>query len=211
MVEVYYYIPAAEVVNAVECGLKLSVWFDKEVRIGHNNKKCMSALLNPKDDLEKYHSEELRCVKFDLHRRYCYVADRYLYEMGIEHPEIMRLYLDSVMPIENYVFGLYRMPECLITCTVIGEQISLLKKLDSPVIVASSEELYLNNIIEAYKEEQPNFNDILLYHFYCSLVESGKLEKIEDEGKDTAVFLDNKIGRAYIIKKPSAVQKDNII
>lgn len=128
MVEVYYYIPAEEVENAIECGLKLSVWFDKEVHIGHDNKKCLSALLNPKDDIEKYRSASLRCVKLELYPRYCFVADRYLYETGLNHPEIMKLYLDSVMPIENYTFGLYRLPECLVTSTIIGDQISLLDK-----------------------------------------------------------------------------------
>ena len=34
MVEVYYYVPIEELENAVECGLKLSKWYDKEVLIG---------------------------------------------------------------------------------------------------------------------------------------------------------------------------------
>ncbi len=203
MVEVYYYIPAEEVENAVECGLKLSVWFDKEVHIWHDKKKCLSALLNPKDDMEKYRSESLRCVKLELYPRYCFVADRYLYEVGLNHPEVMKLYLDSVMPIENYTFGLYRLPECLVTSTVIGDQISLLdRRLDSPILIDKSEELYLNNLIEDYKEENPGFNDTLLYYYYCNLVQKGKLIKIEEEGKDIVVFLDNEIGRAYTIKKP---------
>jgi hypothetical protein len=203
MVEVYYYIPAEEVENAIECGLKLSVWIDKEVLIGHDNKKCLSALLNPKDDMEKYQSGNLRCVKLELYPRYCFVADRYLYEIGLNHPEVMKLYLDSVMPIGNYTFGLYRLPECLVTSTVIGDQISLLdKRLDSPVLVDKSEELYINNIIEDYREENPDFNDTLLYYYYCNLVQKGMLVKIEEEGKDIVVFLDNEIGRAYTIKKP---------
>lgn len=204
MVEVYYYIQVKEVENAIECGLKLSEWFDKEVHIGHDNKKCMSALLNPKDDINKYKSDSLRCVKLELYSRYCFVADRYLYEIGLNHPEIMKLYLDSVMPIENYTFGLYRLPECLVTSTVIGEQISILdKRLDSPILFDNSEELYINNIIEDFKEQNPNFNDVMLYYFYCNLVQKGRLQKVEDEGKDIVVFLDKEIGRAFTIKKPN--------
>jgi len=83
MVEVYYYIPKEEVENAVECGLKLSEYFDKEVVIGNTRQKCISALLNPKDDMEKYRSESLRCVKLELPPEYCFVADKYLYEIGL--------------------------------------------------------------------------------------------------------------------------------
>ena len=48
MVEVYYYVPIEELENAVECGLKLSKWYDKEVLIGLERTKCISALLNLK-------------------------------------------------------------------------------------------------------------------------------------------------------------------
>jgi|LSQX01.1.fsa_nt_gb hypothetical protein len=205
MVEVYYYIPAEEVENAVECGLKLSKWNDKEVHIGIENKRCMSALLNPKDDILKYKDENMKCVKLELYPRYSYVADKYLYEVGLKHPEIMELYKDSVMPIEQYTFGLYRLPECLVTSTVIGEQISILdKRLDSPILFDNSEELYINNIIEDYKENNENFNDVLLYYFYKSMVDKGNLIKIEDDGNDIVVFLDKKIGRAFTIRKPGA-------
>ncbi|NLD47396.1 MAG: hypothetical protein GX660_09385 [Clostridiaceae bacterium] len=203
MVEVYFYLPAQEVENAVECGLKLSKWYDKEVHIGLENKKCMSALLNPKDDMKKYKDESLQCVKLELYPRYCYVADRYLYEMGLTHPEIMDLYKDSVMPIEQYTFGLYRLPECLVTSTIIGEQVSLLDRgLGSPVLFDKSEELYINNIIEDYKETYEDFNDVLLYYFYCNLEKLGKLTRIEDDDKEFVVFLDKNIGRAFTIKKP---------
>jgi hypothetical protein len=201
MVEVYYYVPIEELENAVECGLKLSKWYDKEILIGLEKTKCISALLNPKDDIEKYKSDNLKCVKFELYQKYCYVADRYLYEMGLVHDEIMKLYLDSVMPIENYTFGLYRFPECLITSTIIGDQVSILnKRLDSPILFDNSEELYVNNIVEDYKNADSNFNDTLLYHYYSYLAENKKLKKYESD--TMAVFLDEKIQRPFVIKKP---------
>ncbi|GAE87306.1 hypothetical protein [Acetivibrio straminisolvens] len=203
MVEVYYYIPKEEVENAVECGLKLSEYFDKEIIIENTKMKCISALLNPKDDIEKYKSESLRCVKLELPSEYCFVADRYLYEIGLNHSEVMELYFDSIMPIANYTFGLYRLPECLVTSTVIGEHISLLnKRLDSPVLFDNSEELYINNVIENLKEDYPNINDVMLYYFYCNLEKQGELERIEDEGNKAVVFLDKKAGKTFIAKKP---------
>jgi hypothetical protein len=63
MVEVYYYIPVEEAENAVECGLKLSRWFEKEVMLNGESKKCISTLLNPRDDLNKFKSAEMNCIK----------------------------------------------------------------------------------------------------------------------------------------------------
>lgn len=203
MVEVYYYVPVEEVENAIECGLKLSECFDREVAMEYDKVKCISALLNPKDDIEKYRSESLRCIKLELPSEYCFVADRCLYEIGLNHPKVMELYLNSIMPIKDYTFGLYRLPECLVTSTIIGEQISLLdKRLDSPVLFDNSEELYINNIIESFKEEYPDINDILLYYFYCNLANKGKLERVEDEESKVVIFLDKEAGKAFSAKKP---------
>ena len=204
MVEVYYYVPADEVDNAVECGLKLSRWYDKEVVIAGDSKKCISVLLNPKDDMEKYKSETYRCVKLELAPDYCYVADKYLYQVGLEIPQVMDIYMRTIVPIKDYMFGAYRLPECLVTSTVIGDHISLLnKRLDSPVLFDNSEELYVNNIIETYKEQHEDFADSMLYYFYCSLVEKGKFEKFEDREGKISVFMDKRSGKAYTIKVPN--------
>jgi len=203
MVEVYYYVPQDKVVNCLECGLKLSEWHEKEVHIGLENKKCFSALLNPKDDMDRYKSSAYRCVKLELYPRYCFVADSYLYELGLKHPEIMDLYIESVMPIENYTFGLYRLPECLVTTTVIPDQISLLdRRLDSPILFNSSEELYINNVIEEFKQEYDDLNDRLLYCFLKGSADEGKLELVEEEENSMVAFVDKKIGRAFTIRKP---------
>ncbi|WP_010681127.1 hypothetical protein [Acetivibrio cellulolyticus] len=203
MVEVYYYVPQDKVENAIECGLKLSEWYEKEVHMGLENRKCFSALLNPKDDMDKYKSSAYRCIKLELYPRYCFVADKYLYEIGLNHPEVMKLYVESVMPIENYTFGLYRLPECLVTSTVIPEQISLLdRRLDSPILFNSSEELYINNVIEEFKQEYDDLNDRLLYCFLKGRVTDGELDVVEEEGNSLVAFIDKKTGRAFTIKKP---------
>lgn len=203
MVEVYFYIPVEKLDSAVECGLKLSVWSDREVEIEGSMKRCMSALLNPKDDVAKYRAENLKCIKLELSPDYCYVADRHLYRIGLKFPQVMEMYKKSIMPIEKYIFGNYRLPECLITSTVIEGQITVLdKRLDSPILFNSSEELYTNNIIEAYKEENEDFNDTILYYFYSKLAECGKVDRIEDRDKGMAVFMDRLRGRAFTIKIP---------
>ncbi len=209
MVDVYCYLPSSEVNDVVECGLKLSRWFDREVRIEGETRKCISTLLNPRDDMEKYKSTQYKCIKLEVHPQYCYAADRCLYLLGLDNSQIMELYMSTITPIGKYVFGSYRLPECLITSTVISEQMSVLnKRLDSPILFDSSEELYINNIIESYKEEHRNFNDTLLYYFYCSLAAAGKLDRIDDTGRQVAVFLEKERGKAYTIKIPD---KDTLL
>lgn len=203
MVEVYYYVPLNSIEDALDCGLKLSRWFDREVFIGGTYKKCIATLLNPKDDMEKYRSQDYVCVKLQLLPYNCFVADRYLYIAGRNHPEIMKEYTRTIVPVEKYIFGSCRLPECLAASTVIAEQISLLdRRIDSPVIFDNSEELYVNNIIELLKEKESDIGNTFLYLLYCKLAEIRKADKIEDTGIRIAVFTDKKEGRKYIFKIP---------
>lgn len=203
MVDIYYYLPVNEVDNAVECGLRLSKWSEKEIFIDGEVKKCISALLNPRDDMSKYRSEYYRCVKLELPENYCYVADGSLYLAGLGSTKAMDMYKGSIIPVKNYIFGSYRLPECLVVTTVISGQISILsKKLDSPVLYDNSEELYINNIMETYKEIHSDFSDCLLYNFYSKLAEIGKADKIEDNEKKIAVFFDKKREKAFTVKIP---------
>lgn len=203
LIEVYYYIPANEVDYAVECGIKLSKWYDKEVYFNGDKKKCISCLLNPKDDIQKYKSSNFQCLKLQLSPNYCFAADRYLYNIGLNYPDVMWMYSKSIIPVNEYIFGSYRLPECLVTSTVIGEQVSSLdRRLDSPVLYNNSEELYINNIIENYRERYSDFNDSLLYYFYCKLAETEKIDKIEDSENRIAVFIDKENNRSYTVRIP---------
>lgn len=203
MVEVYYYVPQDKVKNSIECGLKLSQWYEKEVQIEFEDKRCFCALLNPKDDMEKYKSPDYSCIKLELYTEYCFVADKPLYEIGLYNDEVMKLYIDSVIPIEDYTFGLYRLPECLVTTTVIPEHISLLgKRLDSPILFSNSEELYINNIIEDFKQEYENLNDRLLFGFLKGRATEGELEMVEKDGNSFVAFIDKKTERTFTVRKP---------
>jgi hypothetical protein len=183
--------------------MKLSKWFDKEVSINGDVKKCMSALLNPKDDMSKYKSSNFKCVKMELAPNYCFVADKYLYHTALNAPEVMEMYNNSVVPVEKYIFGSYRLPECLVTSTVIPGQVSSLHKMmDSPVLFDNSEELYINNIIETYKEKHLDFNDVMLYYFFNMLANEGKMDRIEDSENGVSIFIDKNAGKTYTIKIP---------
>lgn len=201
--EVYFYVPANEAEDAVECGLKLSKWYDKEVVINGESRRCMSALLNPKDDIERYKSSEFRCLKLELPSNYCFVADRYLYKAGLESGEVMELYLSSIIPMNDYIFGKYRLPECLVTSTAIPGQVALLdKRRDTPVLFGNSEELYINKIIQAYTEVDENFNNCLLYNFFSRLRELGSIEAVESQKEGIVVFMDKSKGTAITLQIP---------
>ena len=203
MVEVYFYLPAGHVDNAIACGIKLSEWYSKEVELGGDMKKCISALLNPGDDKTRYVSSEYKCIKLEVMPKYCFVADSLLYNAGVDNPAAMEMYRKTIIPIEQYKFGQFRLPECLVTCTIIGEYVKVLdKRLDSPILFNSSEELYMGNILESFKETHCDFNDALLYFFFLRLVEDGKMVKIEDAAGNIAIFSDVRNGKVYTVKIP---------
>lgn len=204
MAEVYFYVSADKAEVTVECGMKLSEWYDREVIIDGENKKCIATLLNPRDDISAYKSHNFRCVKLEVNPKYCFVADGYLYRMGLSSQQSMKMYEESVTPVEDYRFGKYRMPECLVTCTVVGDSISLLeKKLDSPILFNSSEELYFNNLLEGFREGHDDFNDTSMYYLLNALAATGRARKIEDLQSGLAVFVQEKPDRVYTINIPN--------
>jgi hypothetical protein len=201
--EVYFYIKSELSESAVDCGLKLSEHYEKVVTINGEEKKCISTLLNPKDDLDKYRSSEYKCLKFDLPSKLCYVADRYMNVVGAGSKEAMEIYIKSIIPLKDYIFGSFRFPECLVSSTIMPEQISILdKRLDSPILYDNSEELYVNNIIESYKEEHGDFQDVLLYSFYSKLAEQKNFEMIVDNDNKIAIILDKEKDKSISIKIP---------
>lgn len=202
MPEVYYYVKSENVSNIIDCGLKLSAFHNKEVIIEEEKKLCFSGLINPKDDLELYKSSSFSCLKIQVKSEKCFVADRFIYEAVQGQSPDMELYYKTVVPIEQYRFGSYRLPECLITTTILAGEASVLdKRMDSPVIYSNSEELYLNNILQELREQYAEIDDSLIYFFLDKLTELGKLDKTDNINTGSSIFK-NKSGRAYCIKKP---------
>lgn len=203
MAEVYLYMPSDKIANAVECGIKLSEWYSREVRIGGVVKKCISALLNPRDNNERGVPGDYKCLTLEVHPKYCHVADSLLYKVGLVHPEAMEMYEKSIVPMEQYTFGSYRLPEALITSTILSEQVSLPDKwLDTPVLYSNSQDLYFNSLSDSMKEEYDDIDDTLLYLFFKRLCEEGKASMIEDAASGLAVFTRYRDNKAYTFKIP---------
>lgn len=206
MVDVYYYINVKDIQETIECGLKLSEWYDKEVVIEHENRKCISTLLSPKDDMDKYNSKEFCCVRLEVNSSYCFAADKYLYQQGLNNPQIMNLYKESITSIDQYKYGTYRLPEVLVASTIIGGQITLINKaIDVPVLYDNSEELYINNLFEIQKEEDENFLDSALYFYYLKRSEIGEVEKFEDFNSDMTIFTDKSTRKVITIRTPKNI------
>ncbi len=211
LVEVYFYIPADKASYAVECGLKLSEWYSREAVIDGSSRKCISALFNPRDEHEKYTSGSYRCLKLEIDPKYCFAADRSLYEAGLSCPRAMELYKASIMPIGSYTFGEYRFPEVLVTSTILGENISLTgKMLDTPLLYENSQELYFNNLMEFLRDEHSDLNDTLLYLYFKWLCETGKAECISGGDGTYAVFRVNGEQRVYTFRTPDPGGHDEI-
>lgn len=205
MVEVYFYLSNDRLDYSVECGLKLSEWAGRQSVIEGSVKKCIVALLNPKDDMEKFKSDIYTCIKMRVENRYCYAAEGCLYKSGLKSDKLMKEYEKSIIPAENYVFGTYRQPEFLVTTTVVGGNISILnKKMDSPFLYSSSEELYINNTVEEFKEKYSDFNNNILYYLLDNLsCGTSRYEKIVDSGNSMTFFRDNHTGKVYSLATPN--------
>lgn len=202
MPEVYYYVKSENVSNIIDCGLKLSAFHNKEVMIDGEKKLCFSGLINPKDDLELYKSSDFSCLKLQVKFGKCFVADRFIYDTAQDKSQNMELYYTTIIPIEKYSFGSYRLPECLITTTILpGEAAVLDKRMDSPVLYSNSEELYIYNVLQELREQYAEIDDCLLYNFLNKLTELGKIDKIENKETSTSVFK-NEACKTYCIKKP---------
>lgn len=202
MSEVYYYVKSEDLSDIIDCGLKLSAFHDKEVLIDGEKKLCFSGLINPKDDLELYNSTSFTCIKVQVKPGKCFVADRFIYNTAKGQAPDLELYYKTILPLEDYRFGTYRLPECLITTTILaGEAAVLDKRMDSPVLYTNSEELYINNILQELREEHAEIDDVLLYSMFDKLYDKGLVEKMQRPDCESTVFL-SKSGKTYCIKKP---------
>jgi hypothetical protein len=132
---VYYYAKKSNTLNYLKYGLRLSKNFDKEVNLNGYSKPCFSALLNPKDDISKFDSEEYDCLKLEMNNDYCKVIDT---SFLIENAKSV-----SYIDLDKYIFGTFKNPEVLITTSIVPEKISLLNKvIDIPVLFDNSRDLF---------------------------------------------------------------------
>ena len=193
--DAYLYIPSSEKANALMCGIKLSVKGEKTVLINGYPSQCITALLNPRDDIEKFSSSDYVCLRIDIKPENCYIADKSLFGSK----ELDSLYNKSIISPKEYVFGTYRRPECLIPRTILPENISVASRaIGFPVLYENSEELYVSNLLEKFRENFPDFNETIISLFVELNQKDWKL--IKSTNKDLIILGNEDNGTYYTIR-----------
>jgi len=204
MPALYFYVPNDKLDDVVDCGLKLSEWKSRFQATPWNRieRPCFVAWLNPRDDI-RHKDGRYQCVKLDVPADYCAVADSDLYYLSLDHDELKQEYINTMVPLEDYIFGSFRVPECLVFATVLSEQISCLGKgLDEPILYENSAALYVNNILETYNDRYDDVNQALLYSFLSMQEQSGLVSCFRSVNQRLAVFYDRDKSRRITLKIP---------
>lgn len=146
MAIIYYYVEKDKVSDFLKYGIKLSENFSKEVNINGYLKQCFFGLINPKDDENKYNSENFECLKLDIPTSNCRVFDNSLQDGQIKHMPSIEL--------DKYIFGKFKTPEVAITSSILPEHISVLnKEIDCPVLFDNSRDLFYQLRIQIMLDE----------------------------------------------------------
>ncbi len=204
MAVVYLYVPSEKADIIVECGLKLSQWKNKSVQTPWSlyPQPCICALLHPDDD-ERSNDPAFQCIKLDIPAEDCIVADKDLYKLSLESPDIKQKYMDTMLPLDKYIFGSFRNPECLIFTTIISQHIHMYGNgLDDPILYEGSEALYVNNILEGFNEMYSGINQVLLYCFLLAQSQNGLIDGIHYDNEGLAFFFDKASDKYITIPVP---------
>ncbi|MGI6622819.1 MAG: hypothetical protein GX227_07750 [Clostridiaceae bacterium] len=205
MAELYFFVSKDKVQDVVDCGLKLSEWYDREITLPETtgSRKVLKAFLNPRDDREKFKDDDYKCLRLDVDLDYCKVADWSLYRIGQDEPYLMQKYYDSIIPLKNYRFGTYREPEILVLTSVLPEYIEVTGiALDIPLLYESSEAIYLVNLMQKHEELYKDSGNHLLYAFFTYLEARGQVIRYEDKEKKCAVFFAKDSDEYSVLKIP---------
>lgn len=204
MAGVYFFIPRDKLNNAVECGIKLSEYYRRELELapGEGSRRALKAYLNPRDDESRMKDPSFACLRLNVDPAYCRVGDGALYGMGRSNPLFQARYLSRLIPLSDYRFGTFRQPECLVFTSILPESIETMGKvMDIPVLYESSEALYLSNVIEKQSENGDGGN-LLLYAFCYYMEKQGVMTKYEDKSAALSLFMDKATQSYYILKNP---------
>lgn len=190
MLDSYIFIRNDELEKIDGCGMKLSDWADRSISINGEDKKFISSYLNPRDNISKYKSQDYKIVKLEVEMKYCYVAEGFLLADEYTSNKCLELYTQTIIPANEYIFGMYRKPECLIAKTILPDEMKVqeIGMLSFPLFYESSQALYLNKLLEGLREENKYFDDLVLSFYYNNLVLEGKAKKQKIENSNIAVF-----------------------
>ena len=132
---IYYYTKKDNLPIYLKYGIRLSKNYDEEFNISGYKKPYLLGLLNPKDDMSKYNSNDYTCLKLDVLSNHCKVIN-YSIQLNINE-------ITPYIPLEEYKFGTFKNPCILIDTSIISDKISLYNKIiDVPLLYDNSEDFY---------------------------------------------------------------------
>lgn len=148
MSTIYFYVPSSELNDTLKYGIKLSKSFSHTIPINGIEKKCLVGLLNPKDDLQKFNSEEYACVKIDIKPEYCFIIN----DVALVIPPTNY----RTINLKKYTYGDIESPRVLFSTSILPEQISALNKtIDEPLLFDNSRDLFYQLKINKMLDELP--------------------------------------------------------
>lgn len=201
MAGLYFYVPRVKIKDIVDCGLKLSEWYDRDILLPGQRERTrvIRMLMNPRDDVRRMKDPNYQCLRLEVDLDYCTVGEATLYQMGLKEPFLMERYIKGLIPFKSYRFGTFRNPEVLVMTSVLPESIEVMgRAMDIPILYENSTTLYLNNIIERHEETYKDSGNHLLYAHYIRLESQGRVKRYEDKEQGYVIFFD-KEGSEYIV------------
>lgn len=177
MATIYFYVRSSKLHETLRYGIKLSQNFSHIIPIKGIEKKCMVGLLNPKDDIDKYNSEEFICLKLNLYPEQCHIIN----DVSLIIPP--KKY--ETVSILDYKYGEFENPRVLFSCSILPEEITLLNKtIDEPLLFDNSRDLYYQiRITKMIDELKPSE----IYFALCEYIdykESKALSNLEEHLKE---------------------------
>ncbi|MBE5821959.1 MAG: hypothetical protein E7311_05165 [Clostridiales bacterium] len=155
MLDIFYYVKTNELDDILNYGIKLSESYTRKLHLNGTEKLFLTGLLNPKDEIEKFNSDDYTCLKLNLNIATLKVADSALYGS--------KYYENTIIPYAEYELGKYMQPEVLISMSILPEIIEEINYyIDSPLLYDNSKELYVNNLIEKISNQLDNSQDVML-------------------------------------------------
>lgn len=194
-VKVFYYVPSALSGEILECGLKKTDWWERELEREGEQIRYMVAYLHPADSVYSQ-NPSYQAIRVDLTGETAYVAEGAVRD----YPE---WYEQSLIPLSSYRLGTYRKPECLISKTIFPNRLFAYdSRRGEPILYESSEALYLNGLkcqaIEIYED----FYELAMQAYYDKLVQQDIYEVISG---DFTVYRKKNGGQLVTVRRPREI------
>ena len=198
--KVYYKIASDRAERVLACGLDSDEYKDGGVIVGGKKQKCIFAAIVPGDLPPVRESDTVLEIEADPSK--VIVAEGAFRTKDFSSFEnfesVSLLYESSFVKMKDYRFGTYAKPECIITGSVLPENIkSYDSRMGAPVVYENSKSLYEEYAFYNFCEK---YGDIRMYGIRCCcevLYKAGKMKKTKVG--TNLVFTDCETGEKIVI------------